>query len=293
MNNFKKILLEMSIGSKRERITKAIKNRFLVSFYYNGPKGEVLPGRRIKAELVALGLTKKGNLVARGWVQPPSISKRGYEKHGWRLFMLNRMSGIQIYEDETFDVKRPNLNDSGDKSLSVVYVTSDWGTLPTVPKKDDEKPEPATEPELPEPKPSVEPDMEPEPDTEPEPTIEPELPEPKPESKPPITPDPKIDFTSEIYDELKKKVQDVDGKKTISPDDFNVLMNNLRKKEFNDWSNRKKEIGDNSKPGEGTRRRIEKETEIKLFNLMKKDNIVIGTIPLQESIKRIKALIFF
>ena len=293
MNNFKKILLEMSIGSKRERITKAIKNRFLVSFYYNGPKGEVLPGRRIKAELVALGLTKKGNLVARGWVQPPSISKRGYEKHGWRLFMLNRMSGIQIYEDETFDVKRPDLNDSGDKSLSVVYVTSDWGTLPTVPKKDDEKPEPATEPELPQPKPSVEPDMEPEPDTEPEPTIEPELPEPKPESKPPITPDPKIDFTSEIYDELKKKVQDVDGKKTISPDDFNVLMNNLRKKEFNDWSNRKKEIGDNSKPGEGTRRRIEKETEIKLFNLMKKDNIVIGTIPLQESIKRIKALIFF
>jgi hypothetical protein len=207
--------------------------------------------------------------------------------------MLNRMSGIQIYEDETFDVKRPDLNDSGDKSLSVVYVTSDWGTLPTVPKKDDEKPEPATEPELPEPKPSVEPDMEPEPDTEPEPTIEPELPEPKPESKPPITPDPKIDFTSEIYDELKKKVQDVDGKKTITPDDFNVLMNNLRKKEFNDWSNRKKEIGDNSKPGEGTRRRIEKETEIKLFNLMKKDNIVIGTIPLQESIKRIKALIFF
>ena len=293
MNNFKKILLEMSIGSKRERITNAIKNRFLVSFYYNGPKGEVLPGRRIKAELVALGLTKKGNLVARGWVQPPSISKRGYEKHGWRLFMLNRMSGIQIYEDETFDVKRPDLNDSGDKSLSVVYVTSDWGTLPTVPKKDDEKPEPATEPELPEPKPSVEPDIEPEPDTEPEPTIEPELPEPKPESKPPITPDPKIDFTSEIYDELKKKVQDVDGKKTISPDDFNVLMNNLRKKEFNDWSNRKKEIGDNSKPGEGTRRRIEKETEIKLFNLMKKDNIVIGTIPLQESIKRIKALIFF
>jgi hypothetical protein len=291
MNNFKKILLEMSIGSKRERITKAIKNRFLVSFYYNGPKGEVLPGRRIKAELVALGLTKKGNLVARGWVQPPSISKRGYEKHGWRLFMLNRMSGIQIYEDETFDVKRPDLNDSGDKSLSVVYVTSDWGALPTVPKKDDEKPEPATEPELPEPKPSVEPEIEP--DTEPEPTIEPKLPEPKPESKPPITPDPKIDFTSEIYDELKKKVQDVDGKKTISPDDFNVLMNNLRKKEFNDWSNRKKEIGDNSKPGEGTRRRIEKETEIKLFNLMKKDNIVIGTIPLQESIKRIKALIFF
>ena len=47
MNNLKKILLEISIGTKRERITQAIKNRFLVSFYYNGPKGEVLSGRRI------------------------------------------------------------------------------------------------------------------------------------------------------------------------------------------------------------------------------------------------------
>lgn len=291
MNNFKNILLEMSNSSKTKRITDAIKNRFLVSFYYNGPKGKVLPGRRIKSELVALGLTKKGNLVARGWVQPPSISKRGFEKHGWRLFMLNRMSGIQIYEDETFDVKRPDLNDNGDRSMGVVYVTSNWDTL-SEPKTDRDTSEPETEPELPEPK--KEPLPEPKTDTDTsEPETEPELPEPEPKLKPPITPDPKIDFTSEIYNELKKKVQDVDGKKTISPDDFSVSMDNLRKKEFNDWSNRKKEMGDNSRPGEGTRRRIEKETEIKLFNLMKKDNIVIGTIPLQESIKRIKALIIF
>jgi len=289
MNNLRKILLEISIGTKRERITQAIKNRFLVSFYYNGPKGEVLSGRRIKAELISLGLTKKGNLVARGWVQPPSVSKKGFSEHGWRLFMLNRMSGIQIYEDETFNVKRPNLNDSGDNSLSVVYVTADWGVLPTLPKKDGKKPEPTTEPESPQPKPTTEPEL----TTEPEPTTEPELPEPKPKLKPSITPEPEIDFTLEIYDELKKKVQDVDGKKMISPDDFNVFMDNLRKKKSNDWINRKKEIGGNENPGEGTRRRIEKESEIELFNLMKKDNIVIGTIPLQESIKRIKALIFF
>ena len=48
---------------------------------------------------------------------------------------------------------------------------------------------------------------------------------------------------------------------------LNIYKMAEEEKEFNDWTNRKKEIGDNSKPGEGTRRRIEKETEIKLFNL--------------------------
>ena len=79
MINFNKIIstliLEAPLGSKRDRLIRAIKNRNPVSFYYNGEKGEVLPGRRIKAELVALGVTKKGNVVARGWVQPPSVSK--------------------------------------------------------------------------------------------------------------------------------------------------------------------------------------------------------------------------
>ena len=271
MSNVKKILLEMSIGTKREIITYAIKNRFVVSFYYNGPKGEVLPGRRIKAELVALGLTKKGNLVARGWVQPPSVSKRGFEKHGWRLFMLNRMSGIQIYEDEIFNIKRPKLNDNGDRSLSVVYVTSDWGQLPTPTEK---KPEPK------------------QPTTEPKPQ-EPILPDPKLDEKPPITPEPYKDFSLEVYNELKKKIQDINGKKIISPDDFNLAMDDLRKKKIKDWSERKKEINGNPIPGEGTRRRIEKESEVELFKLLKKDNITLETTPLQESIKRIKALIFF
>lgn len=283
MNNFKNILLEMSVGTKRERITRAIKNKFVVSFYYNGPKGEVLPGRRIKAELVALGLTKKGNLVARGWVQPPSVSKKGFEKHGWRLFMLNRMSGIQIYEDEVFNIKRPNLNDNGDKSLSVVYVTSDWGNLPE-PKKDEKKIEPT---------PKIKPTPKTEPTPETEPKVEPELPEPKHDEKPPITPDPEIDFASEIYNELKKKIKNVEGKKMISPEDFNISMDNLRKKKVNDWANRKKELGGNTIPGEGTRRRIEKDSEIELFNLLKKDNVTVSNSPLQESINRIKTLIFF
>jgi hypothetical protein len=131
----------------------------------------------------------------------------------------------------------------------------------------------------------------PEPDSVPEP--EPELPSPKPKEKPPITPEPEIDFASEVYDGLKNKIQDIDGQKRITPDDFNFAMDNLRRKKTKDWVMRKKEMGDNSNPGEGTRRRIEKDSEIELFNILKKNNVIIGTSPLQESIKRIKTLIFF
>jgi hypothetical protein len=213
MNNLRKVIEEISTGSKNERLTRAIKNRIPVSFYYNGPKGKVLSGRRIKAEFVAIGLTKKGNLVARGWVQPPSVSKRGFEKHGWRLFMLSRMSGIQIYEDETFNVKRPKLNPDGDKSLSVVYVTSKWGEIPELPQPTEPEvepiePEDTMEPEVEpiEPEDTMEPEVEP---IEPEDTMEPEpeLPSPKPKEKPPITPEPEIDFASEVYDGLKNKIQ--------------------------------------------------------------------------------------
>ena len=77
-NILSQILLEAPNGSINKRLKDAIINRHPVSFYYNGPKGEVLSGRRVRAELVAMGLTKKGNMVVRGWVQPPSVSKKGF-----------------------------------------------------------------------------------------------------------------------------------------------------------------------------------------------------------------------
>jgi hypothetical protein len=280
MINFEKILskliTEAPVGSKRERLLRAIKSRNPVSFYYNGPREEVLAGRRIKSELVAMGVTKKGNLVVRGWVQPPSVSKKGFGDHGWRLFILDRMSGIQIYEDETFDAKRPGLNQDGDKSLDVVYATSDWGVI--------QKPE--------KPKPQPTPTREPEPQPT-QPKVEPELPQPKPEDKPSATPQPEVNFASQVYDELKTKVQDVDGQKQLSPNDFSVALDSLRKRKISDWSNRQREIGKNTTPGEGTRRRIEKDAEIELYNELKKDNVVVAQTPLQESISRIKTLIFF
>lgn len=278
MINFNRILsnllMEAPLGSKRDRLIRAIKNRNPVSFYYNGKKGEVLPGRRIKAELVALGVTKKGNVVVRGWVQPPSVSKKGFSKHGWRLFIINNMSGIQVYEDETFDIKRPELNDSGDKSLTAVYATSDWG-VSSKPKQVEPQ-----RPIIPTPTPK-------------KPEVKQELPQPKQDDKPAQTPEPEINFAGQVYDELKTKIQDVEGQKQIDPNEFSKSLDVLRKKKLQDWSNRQRELGVNTNPGEGTRRRIEKDSEVELYNELKKNNVIVASLQLQESINRIRTLIFF
>jgi hypothetical protein len=289
-NILSQILLEAPNGSINKRLKDAIINRHPVSFYYNGPKGEVLPGRRVRAELVAMGLTKKGNMVVRGWVQPPSVSKKGFNnsnqntpEYGWRLFIITRMSGINIYEDETFNQKRPGYNENGDKSLTSIEVKSNWGTLP-IPKKE-------------EPKPTVTPTIEPQ---------KTELPQPKPKQKPTTLPQPETKRDIEVYDDLKNKINTVNNKKEITSDDVKLGIDTLYKKKLEDWTKSQSSIGNNTKPGEGTRRRLEKDSEIELFKLLKGDNVNVVTTytqpetdvetdqnTLQESLKRIKTLIFF
>lgn len=204
------ILEEQSIlnTTRTKPIVDAIKNRKKITFYYSGPrkpkKDSVKPGYRVKAEAVALGLSKRGNLVMRAYVQPPSTSKKGFSKHGWRTFMLSRMSGTNI-TDEIFNEKRPGYKEGSDSGLSVTYVTTDWTKTPTTKKvekpiatkpKKVEKPEiKPTEPkpsepqkqELPQPKPEVKPEKNVEPSKE-EPRPE-ELPQPKPEEKPEVNPE--------------------------------------------------------------------------------------------------------
>jgi hypothetical protein len=203
--------------TKTKPIVDAIKNRKKVSFYYSGPrkpkKDSVKPGKRVDAEAVALGLSKKGNLIMRAYIQSPSVSKKGFDKTGWRTFMLSRMSDVQI-SDETFDSKRPQYKEGDDNSMSVTYVTSDWTKQPKV-KKEKKPTEPTPQPvsaeptpqpekptttvvkpevkpqELPQPKPEEKPTSPQSEPTEPQ-TTEPEteeLPQPKPEEKPSKTPE--------------------------------------------------------------------------------------------------------
>lgn len=199
---FKKIfdvfINEQSIlkTSRTKPIVDAIKNRNPISFMYSGPrkpkKDSVKAGKRIKAEAVAIGLSKKGNLIMRAFVQPPSVSKKGFEKHGWRTFMLSRMSNVEIHSDETFNNKRPNYKEGSDNSMTVTYVTTDWNTQPKTKKVT----KPALKPEKPTPKTTVkpiEPKGKPEKSLEPtvkqvEPTVKPTEPEVKPEKELPTIP---------------------------------------------------------------------------------------------------------
>ena len=183
-----------TLTSKTNRpgsIANAIKKRNPVSFFYNGPRGTVQPGKRIKAEMVALGLSKKGNMIVRAWVEPPSRSKTGFEKGHWRTFMVARMNQIEIFDQETFDQKRPGYKEGDDNSMSVTYVTSDWSTTPEVQPQEPQTQEPQTQ----EPQQTVEPTPQ-----EPQQTVEPtpqepqsvNLPQPEPENTPSIEP-PKVD----------------------------------------------------------------------------------------------------
>jgi hypothetical protein len=234
--------------TRNKPIADAILNRKKITFYYTGPrrpkKDNVKAGYRVKVEPVAMGLNKKGNLVLRAWVDKPSTSKRGFEAktvidrntkqkkvvpgNHWRTFILSRTSSVQV-TDETFDVKRPGYNEDGDKSMSVVYVKTDWGKAvkpkkevkpkaePTkvttkVPKKEPEVEPEVTPTELPTPEPKTKPSAQPtgevppveKPTVEPKPTEVPQqekptaepvaptnqnLPQPKPEEKPPVNPE--------------------------------------------------------------------------------------------------------
>ena len=133
--------------SKSKPLVDAIINRHPITFYYSGPrkpkKNSVKAGYRIKAEAVALGLNKKGNLIVRAFIDDPSKSKRGtpgqvgMEKSnfGWRTFLVTRMTGVQVLTNETFDSPRAKYKAGDDDSMSVTYVVTDFNKKPEEPKK--------------------------------------------------------------------------------------------------------------------------------------------------------------
>jgi hypothetical protein len=278
-------------GKKSNTLVNAITNRNPITFYYSGPKepakDSVKPGVRIRAEVVAMGLSKGGNVIVRAYVQPPSVSKKGYSKTNWRTFRTDRMSNLQILQNETFDITRPGYKEGAesDKGPMVkTYVTSNWTKTPEV-----------NEPETPEPT------ITPEPKTDVKPSKEP-LPQPKTDDKPSQIPqDEPKDFSDVILSKVQPIVKTINGDKVINSQDFNTISTDLYKMKEKEWVDSQKQIGKNTNPGEGTRRRFEMSTKSDLSNLLTKNNIKVSDINddevqdennLQESINRIKTLMF-
>jgi hypothetical protein len=167
--------------TKTKPIVDAIKNRKKITFYYSGPrkgKQKVKSGKRVDAEAVAIGLSKRGNLIVRAYVQKPSVSLKGFDKTGWRTFMVSRMADVQI-SDETFDEKRPEYEEGPDKSMTVTYVRSDWTKKPKIKKTKAVKPAEPTPSKT-----TIEPTVEPSIDATTQKPQDTELPQPKPQTKP-------------------------------------------------------------------------------------------------------------
>lgn len=278
------ILSEQSLsGRKTKPLVDAIKNRNPVTFYYSGPskpeKESVKRGVRIRAEIVAMGLSKKGNVIVRAYVQPPSVSKKGYSKTNWRTFIVDRMSNINILTDEIFDTKRPGYKEGSESNkgpMVTTYVTSDWTKTPDVKTK--ETPPPV--------KPEIKPSKEP-------------LPQPKVDDKPLATPQQSKDNVGDIFKTLK--TQDIDGQKIVTTQDYQNAVRDLYKRKESDWKLAQRELGKNDRPGEGTRKKFELDSNKELSDLLNKNQITVKDNlpepttepePLQETITRIKTLMF-
>ena len=134
-----------------DSIVDAIKGRKVVVIYYDGDE----PGGRgiREVEPVALGKSKAGNLVMRGWDRE-GASHTGYKGEqplpGWRLFRLDKILSNKP-TGEVYNEPKPGYNFNGDKSMVSVIINAKFDNNPPIPQPPQEQPTPPpTEPNTPE-----------------------------------------------------------------------------------------------------------------------------------------------
>ena len=288
----KELLIEVSLNTRKMKmIIDAIKNRHPITFYYKGPKGEVKTGTRVRGEGVLLGLSKRGNTLLRMFVEPPSVSKRGFEEHGWRTFNVKRMSNINIDTEITFDNKRPLYKEGDENGRSPIIKTlfaTDWGQKATLPEpKKPEIEEPKVEPkkvdtssDLPQPKekPSLEPEIE-------EPVI--------------TTATDTQKYNDLIRNNVNSIIHTINSKKYLTTDEYNTIRKELYSLMQKTWQEKQRKKNKQTKPGMGTRRKFDIDSNNELSKYLNREKVtVVNFLPqekeeLNEEIKRIKTLMFF
>ena len=116
---FKLLITEIaSVDSVR----KSIEDKQKIIMYYDGDEPG---GRGLRLiEPVALGRSKRGNLVLRAWDEE-GASHRGYlgtrPMPGWRLFKLDKILSYKP-SGENFNTPRPNFNSTGDKDMTNIII---------------------------------------------------------------------------------------------------------------------------------------------------------------------------
>ena len=118
-----------SIGSVQD----AINRRQVITIYYDGDE----PGGRgiREVEPVALGKSKAGNLVMRGWDRE-GASHTGYKGEqplpGWRLFRLDKILSLKPI-GEVYNQPHPGYNFNGDKSMVSIITIAKFDNNPVEP----------------------------------------------------------------------------------------------------------------------------------------------------------------
>lgn len=114
--------LSSQIGDK---IIDAVQNKRVVTIYYQGDE-EIAAGKR-DIEPVCYG-SDKGKLYLRAWqISGTSVSgDNKTAKTNWRFFRVDRISSFKVKGNETFNVQRPNFNNTGDHHITRVIAISDF-----------------------------------------------------------------------------------------------------------------------------------------------------------------------
>jgi predicted DNA-binding transcriptional regulator YafY len=112
-------------------VKKAIEQKQVCSIYYEGDE----PGGRGLREIepVALGRSKAGNLVLRGWDRT-GASHTAYKGEqplpSWRLFRVDKISMLKPTR-ENFTQAQPGYNFNGDKSMTQVITIAKFDNTTT------------------------------------------------------------------------------------------------------------------------------------------------------------------
>jgi predicted DNA-binding transcriptional regulator YafY len=117
-NILKNIILEVSL----DQVTNSVKNKNLVTIYYDGDDNGGKGLRTI--EPFCVGVSKAGNRVLRAWEREGASysAEKGYQPlPGWRLFRLDRIGNYSVNPRENFVEVRPKYNpdDKGMVGLKV------------------------------------------------------------------------------------------------------------------------------------------------------------------------------
>lgn len=248
------MLLEQD--TKMSILRKAISERIPLSIYYAGPE-EVRDGQRLDIEPVVMGTNKRsGNLVIWAYVFK-GVSKKGIPN--WKMFRVDRIQSAKISDDgKRFKLedlpgyvqgKAPNMM----KSLSSVEIFSPYWFDDEGNYVDQAPPQ-----EVPR---------------------EPEEPTPPPETEPPMDEAPPSKLADKVYQELTPQIQDRDGQRVVSRQDYDTALQNLYGYQEDQFRTRQRMIGSNERPGEGTRQRFSDTAKFELDRLLAKDNTQVDNGP--------------